>query len=184
MSEIPKNAKLVYKGKLFEVYRWEQELFDGTMDTFEMLKRPDTIQIITVVGDKVLVTREEQPGRPVRELGFLGGRSEEGEEPLVTAKRELLEESGLESDDWELWKVYDPFVKMDWKIYMFIARNCRKVSEPKLDAGEKIQMREVNFDEFIELFTGEGFWAPSFSNDLLRMKLDGALPEFRKKLFP
>lgn len=183
MSSIPENAKRVYKGKIFEIYQWEQTLFDGTQGTYEMVKRPNTIQIIATVGDKILTTREQQPGRPVREFGLYGGRGEEGEEPLATAKRELLEESGLATDDWELWKVYEPVVKMDWKIYIFIARNVRKAGEPHLDAGEKIEQQEISFDEFVEKVTADSFWAPSFSNDLLRLKCDGRLDELKIKLF-
>ena len=158
-------------------------MFDGSTEIFEMLKRPNTIQIIPILNGKILITREEQPNSK-RKFGFYGGRADEGEAPLVTAKRELLEESGLASDDWELWKTYDPIVKMEWTIYIFIARNVRKVGEPVMEAGEKIAMQEVGFDKFVELFTSDGFWSPNFSNDLLRLKLAGRLEEFRKKLFP
>src|SRR3989344_2576397 len=155
--KFPPNAKSVYKGKIFEVFEWEQRLFDGTTDTFEGLKRPDTIQIIPTIGDKILLSREEQPQKPLTNT-FLGGRMEEGEEPLVTAKRELLEETGLESSDWELLKVFEPDGKIDWTIYLFIARNCKKVAEQNLDAGEKIEVKEVNFEEFLEIVSHEDFW--------------------------
>ena len=38
---IPINAKKVFQGIIFDVYQWEQKLFDGTVATFEKLKRPD-----------------------------------------------------------------------------------------------------------------------------------------------
>src|SRR3990167_11506494 len=113
MSSIPPQARRVFKGKIFEVYQWEQKMFDHTTETFEMIKRPNTIQIAPTMNGKILTTREQQPGRPVREFGLYGGRGEEGEEPIDTAKRELLEESGMESDHWELWKTYQPFVKAE-----------------------------------------------------------------------
>lgn len=183
MSNIPENAKRVYKGRIFEVWQWEQKMYDGSTEVFEMIKRPNTIQIIATEGDKILITREEQPGRPIREFGLYGGRGEEGEEPLTTAKRELLEESGCKTDDWELWNTYTPVVKTDWKIYVFIARNVRKVAEPQLDKGEKIEQHQTSFEQFVRKITDDSFWAPSFSNDLLRLKLEGRLDEFKKKLF-
>ena len=64
-----------------------------------------TIQIIPVSGDKLYLSHEEQPGKSLC-YTFLGGRQEHGEEVLTVAKRELLEESGMESDDWELFKTY------------------------------------------------------------------------------
>ncbi len=180
--KLPQNAKLVFKGKIFDVYQWEQLLYDGSVATFEGLKRPNTIQIIPTIGDKVLFSHEEQPNKPLSNT-FLGGRAEEGEEPLVTAKRELLEETGLESDDWELLKIYENEGKIEWSIYLFTARNCKKVAEPNLDAGEKIDVKEVSFDKFLDIVSSEKFWGRDIANDILRMRLDSKkIEEFKKKL--
>ena len=182
--KFPSNARSVYKGKIFEVFEWEQELYDGTTDTFEALKRPDTIQIIPTMGDKILISREEQPYKPLSDT-LLGGRAEEGEEPLITAKRELLEETGLESSDWELLKVFEIDGKIDWTIYLFVARNCKKVAEQNLDAGERIEVREVGFEEFLDTVTHEDFWGQTIANYILRLRLNPEkLEEFKKKLFP
>lgn len=182
--KIPSQAKKVFTGQIFSVYQWEQELYDGRHATFEMLKRPGTIQIIPTMGDKILLAHEEQPHNP-RGFGFLGGRQESDEEPLVTAKRELLEEAGLLSEDWELIKVYHNKGKIDWTIYLYLARNCRKIAEPTLDAGEKIEVKEVSFDRFLEIISSEDFWAHDISNDILRMRLAPQnLEAFKKKVFP
>ena len=37
--KIPKNATKVFSGKTFDVYQWEQEMFDGSKKIFEKLKR-------------------------------------------------------------------------------------------------------------------------------------------------
>ena len=189
--KIPIKAKSVFKGKIFEVFQWEQELYDGSMTTFEALRRPGTIQIIPTIGDpsmgsgqaKILLSHEEQPNKPLS-YAFLGGRAEEGEEPLVTAKRELLEESGLESDDWELIKTYESEGKIQWDTYLFVARNSKKIAEQNLDAGEKIEVKEVNWDEFLDIVCSEKFWSQDIANDILRMRLDKEkLEEFKRKLF-
>jgi ADP-ribose pyrophosphatase len=181
---LPDNAKKVFKGAIFDVYQWEQELYDGSTATFEGLKRPSTIQVIPTKGDKVYLSFEEQPIIKSPSHAFLGGRQEAGEDPLECAKRELLEESGLQSHDWELFKIYKFDGKIDWSIYLYIARNCEKVAEPHLDAGEKIEVREVSFEEFMDITTDEKFWAQLIINDFLRMKLDPQkLEAFRRKLF-
>lgn len=189
--KIPSNAKLVFKGKIFEVYQWEQKMYDGSTETFEGLKRPNTIQIIPTIGDpsessgqgKILISHEEQPNKPLS-YTFLGGRQEENEDPLVTAKRELLEETGMESDDWELLKTYESEGKIQWDTQLFAARNCKKVAEPNLDPGEKIEVKEVSFDEFLNIVSSEKFWGRDVANDILRMRLDKKmLEEFRQKLF-
>ena len=36
-------------------------------------------------------------------------------------------------------------------MFVYIARNCEKISEQHLDPGEKIEVMEVTFDEFLDL---------------------------------
>jgi ADP-ribose pyrophosphatase len=181
--KLPTQAKKVFQGKIFSVYQWEQELYDGTTETFEMLKRPGTIQIIPTANDQVYVSYEEQPTKPLS-FSLLGGRMELNEDPLETAKRELLEEAGLASDDWELIKTYEFQGKIEWPIYYYIARHCKKVAEQHLDPGEKIEVKQVSFSDFIEMTSSEDFGNNMFTNDILRMKLDEKkLDEFKKKLF-
>ncbi len=179
--KVPQEAKLVFQGKIFSVYQWGQEMFDGSHETFEMLKRPNTIQIIATQGNKILMSRQSQPNKH-NYYSLYGGRSEENEDPLVTAKRELLEESGLSSDDWELYKVYSPYHKIDWEIYFYIARNCQKVAEPHLDAGEKIEEMTCTFEEFKKLVEEDNYLAKDLALDLFRMEKAGTLDEFKKKL--
>jgi 8-oxo-dGTP pyrophosphatase MutT (NUDIX family) len=181
--KIPEHAKLVFKGKIFDVYQWEQEMFDGTKEIFEAIKRPGTVQVIATQGVKVLLSHEEQPGKP-RRITFLGGRMEKDEESLAAAKRELLEESGMESDDWDLYRDYESGGKIVWPFYVYIARNVQKVAEPHLDAGEKIDLKEVSFEEFIEIVTSEDYIDRQISQEIYRLKEDKAkLAAFRTRLF-
>lgn len=99
---IPANAQKVFKGKLFDIYQWKQELFDGKKVTFEKLKRPDTVNVIPITSNgEIVISEQEQPGTDPF-IGCLGGRIDEGEEPLEAAKRELLEETGMEASEYVL----------------------------------------------------------------------------------
>jgi len=181
---LPPHAKKVFVGKIFDVYQWEQELYDGSTAIFEALRRPATIQIIPTSGDKIFLSFEEQPVIKNLSFSLLGGRIEPDEEPLVCAKRELQEEAGLESDDWELYSTYNFGGKIDWDWYIFIARNCKKTTEPNLDPGEKIEVHEVPFDKFIELASEDSFHGATFTSEILRMRLEPQkLEKFKKKLF-
>lgn len=182
--KIPKEAKRVFKGVIFEVYHWQQKMFDGSYETYEALKRPNTVQIIATKDGKIILGYEQQPDMEKPLYVTLGGKQEEGEEPLVAAKKELLEEAGLVSDYWELIKIYRPFGKIIWEIYLFVARNCKKVAEQNLDPGEKIELKEVSFDEFVEIVISDEFWGKIIGNDVFRIKAEGRLDELRKKLFP
>lgn len=179
--KIPEHAKKVFEGVIFDVYQWEQEMFDGSKATFECLKRPATVVIIPLMDGQVTLIKEQQP-RTCERMTIPGGRQEKGEEPSETAKRELKEEIGLVSEDWELICTYEPSGKIDWQIYVYVARDCKKVSEPNLDAGEKIRMMEFDIDTAIAEILKRDFWDRALSDDLLRMQSEGRLDEFKERL--
>ncbi len=134
----PQDAKRVFKGIVFDTYQWEQELYDGTFTTFEMLKRSDSVKVIPVKDGKLVVQEQEQPT-----LGFFydfpGGRHDiESETELEAVQRELLEETGMRFGSWKLLHVTQPHVKIDWFVYTFLATDFIDQQEQKLDAGEKI----------------------------------------------
>jgi ADP-ribose pyrophosphatase len=180
---MPDHAHKVFTGVLFDVYQWEQELYDGRVVTFEKLKRPDTVVVFAVTEEgKILLTRQEQPGKAPF-VSATGGRVDAGEDVLTAAKRELLEESGYEATDYVLWDARQPVSKIDWSVYTFIARGAKLVADLALDGGEKITLLPVTFDEFIELGTTGDFADSEIVPKLLRAKYDPAEYEKLKELF-
>ena len=176
---IPEHAKKVFKGIIFDVYQWEQELFDGKTATFEKLKSPDTVVVFPVLPDgKIILTEQEQPGKDPF-IGATGGRVDEGEDILVAAKRELLEESGYEAGELILWSAQQPTSKIEWAVYTFIGKKLKKVSDLHLDGGEKIKLKMVTLDELIELALDERFSETEIVPKLLEAKF---YPEKRKEL--
>ncbi len=183
---IPDHAKCVFKGVLFDVYQWEQEMFDGTKKTFEKLKRPDTVVVFAVLPDgKILLTEQEQPGKAPF-IGATGGRVDEGEDILAAAKRELLEESGYEAEEFILLDARHPVSKIDWAIYTFIAKGLKKVSDMDLDAGEKIKLLPVTFDQFTDIIINsedDKFSDKELAGRFFKAKLDPRKMEDLRKLF-
>lgn len=181
---IPENAKKVFSGVLFDVYQWPQKMFDGTTETFERLKRQDTAEIIAVKDGKIMLEEQEQPGKPLF-LCLPGGRIEYDEEPLPGAKRELLEESGFGSNNWSLYSTVQPLHKIDWRIHVFIARDCVCERAIHLDNGERIQIRWVTFDELLDLIdAGKLAWIEqSLRVELIRAKYhEPSRVELQKRL--
>ena len=179
---IPDNAKRVFQGVIYSVYQWDQERFDGSHSTYEMIKRPHSAMVIPTQGEKIILTKQEQP-RTGEYYSLLGGQVDEGEEPLDAAKRELKEEGGLTAENWELYDTFEPMAKFDWNMYLFIARNCKKVAGQNLDAGEKIELMEVSFDEFVQIVQSKEFWGKELALHLFRLEKEGELNEFKHRLF-
>ncbi len=182
MSKIPEHAKRVFKGIIYDVYHWEQELFDGSTATFERLKRPDSALVIALQGETVFYIKQDQPDR-LGYMSLLGGRIDEGEDPLDAAKRELLEESGMASDDWDLFNKYSMPGKVDWDIYIYIAKDCKKIAEQKLDAGERVEVCSCHIDEFLtKIVPAENFFELELKQELLAALDMPAVERIKKQI--
>lgn len=80
------------------------------------------------------------------------------EEALEAAKRELLEETGYESDEWKhLLTVPSNATISDNYAYIYSAKNCRKVSGQELDVMEFLNVCLRTDDEIDKLIHGGDF---------------------------
>ncbi len=180
---MPENARRVFTGKIFDTYQWDQKMYDGSFETFEKLKRPDTAIVFPVLPDgRILLSRQEQPGKKPFISG-LGGRMEEGEDVIMAAARELREESGYAATEWALWKAQQPISKVDWAVYILVAYGAHKVSDQNLDAGEKVDLMTVTFDEFLQLVRNPIFAEFEIALDMYEALLDPAAYQKLKALF-
>ena len=96
---------------------------------------------------------ERFDGKEYRGVGSVGAASSVGEpsaaeELLETAKRELMEETGYESDEWEhLLTVPSNATIADNYATVFRAKNCRLVAGQDLDETEVLNIQKYSADE-------------------------------------
>ena len=104
------------------------------------------------------VTTEFPAGGIERKDGKEYGRQQgvSAEDALFAAKRELLEETGYESGEWEhLLTVPSNATIADNYAHLFMARNCRQVSGQSLDETEFLNVIKLSEKE-IEQMIAEG----------------------------
>ncbi len=179
---IPDSAQRVFEGDIFDTYQWEQELFDGSKKIFERVVRPDTVVLYPVLenGD-VLLIEDSQPAQPTYLCGP-SGKVDTGETPEQAARRELLEETGHEFSELVPLYVETPHIKLDWTIYGYIAKNCKKTRDAKPEPGERILLRPVAFEDFLTLASDDKIYDPRLTVMVLQARLDKSkMAELRKK---
>ncbi len=106
------------------------------------------------------VTTEFPAGGIERKDGKEYGGAEDltSEDALLAAKRELLEETGYESDEWtHLLTVPSNATIADNYAYLFCAKNCRKVSGQSLDETEYLNVVKLSEKELEQRIFSGGF---------------------------
>ena len=106
---------------------------DGRIvDDYHQIHLLDCVVIFAQTSEGKVVT-ERQYKHGVRKVSFLlpTGGIEAGENPLAAAQRELREETGYASEDWESLGSFTQMGNYGGALsHLFLARNIRKVAEP------------------------------------------------------
>jgi ADP-ribose pyrophosphatase len=157
-SIIPKDAELMFSWVRSQIYQWDQIVYDGSIRRFELIRFIDGAFVLPILPDgRILLTRQEQPGRS--EFISLPGGSFDSpdEDPRGCALRELREETGYTTDMLVEWMTYHGTNNVQTEVHYYIARDCIYAWEIEGDGGEKISLFTVSFDEFLELSSDPGF---------------------------
>ena len=150
-TESTLESRLAYEGGLLKVWRDEVRLPDGGQAWREYVKHPGAVMMLAFVDDHtVLLERQFRYPKRRHFVELPAGKLEPGEEPLATAKRELVEECGFEAAQW--WKIatLDPSIGYSTEvIHLYGARGLRHVGH-KLDEGEHLETFQARIDDALE----------------------------------
>jgi 8-oxo-dGTP pyrophosphatase MutT (NUDIX family) len=131
-----------------------------------------------MIDGTIAIAYEQQPHMKTPTYGLFSGRLEKDEPPLAGIQRELLEESGIVSDTWELFQEYTYPGKIDWTVYTFLAKQGVQNRPVAQESGEKIETVFCTPEEFVMHACTPEFRSREISDYLYRLRAEGRLDEF------
>ncbi|MBE7085240.1 MAG: NUDIX hydrolase [Clostridiales bacterium] len=149
MDFVEKTIKknYVYKGKILTLRKDDALLPNGEPCIREIIEHSGGACALYMEGDKVLFVRQYRYayGESIYELP--AGKLEPHEDPMLTAKRELEEETGITAGRLELLYVAYPSPGYtDEKIYIYRAFDGEK-TQRHLDEGEFVDVVWIPVDK-------------------------------------
>lgn len=123
------------------------KLPDGRIiDDWPIVNARDYVNVLVInEAGEAMVIEGYKHGLGRSNWQVVGGYLEEGEEPLAAVRRELLEETGYESDDWQHLGSF--VVDANRRVgtgHFFLARRARQAAEANHDDLEQFAIRWVS----------------------------------------
>lgn len=112
----------------------EQRYRHGDKDYCYYVKHEPDFAICGAITEdgEILMVRQFRPGPDRYVYDMPGGMIDEGDSPLETVRKELMEETGYAGDFMELTTTYVTAYSTAKK-HIYLATNCRKVQPPEED---------------------------------------------------
>ncbi len=141
----------VFAGRLLRVRRDTVRLPDGKQATREFVTHPGAVVMIAELPNgKLLFERQFRYPLDRVFLELPAGKIHPGEDILLTARRELQEETGYVAERWHYLGVIHPCIGYsDERIEIFFAQGLSHVGHA-LDEGEFLEVHELHLDEALE----------------------------------
>ena len=150
-EEIEVKSKVIYDGKILKLKVDDILTPDGKIATREYVEHRGGAGVLAVDNDGyVYLVRQYRYAYREDLLEIPAGKLEEGEPPIVTASRELEEETGLQGKIEEFGLLYPTPGYTNEPLYIFLATDLRLV-ERHLDEGEFLDVVRIPFEKAYEM---------------------------------
>ena len=138
-KEVVLKSKIVYQGLVVDI-RHDQVLVAESKQQREVIVHPGGVCILALnENDEVLVVEQFRAGAQQFLIELPAGKNEINEISLVTAQRELLEETGYQAKKWQDFGIFYPSPAiLDEVIHFYIATDLT-YQKPYLDDGEFLE---------------------------------------------
>ncbi|KOS62831.1 NUDIX hydrolase [Lysinibacillus agricola] len=148
----------IYDGKIVKLQIDDVTLPDGNVAKREIIKHPGAVAVIAVTDEGKLVLVEQYRKALERSIIEIpAGKLEPGEEPLVTARRELEEETGYGAQSFTFLQAFATSPGFaDEIIHLFVAKDLYKIeNKADLDEDEFVELLEVSLEEAHQMVADE-----------------------------
>ncbi len=151
LKETRLDSALVYDGNFIKVRKDHARMPDGQVHTREYIAHPGAVAVLALLDNGKLVMERQFRYAPQREFVELpAGKIDHGEDILLTAQRELLEETGYVAAEWiHLTTAWPSIGYADERIEYFLARGLTHQGR-QLDDGEFLEVFELSLTEAME----------------------------------
>lgn len=150
-TETTLSSDIVFRGKLLTVISDRVHLPNGGESIREYIHHPGASMVAAFVDPQTLLF-ERQFRYPLHRhfIELPAGKIDPGEDPLDTAKRELIEECGYEAGEWRHLGTLHPGIGYtDERIELYLARDLRHVGH-SLEQDEFLEVFPLRIDEALE----------------------------------
>lgn len=140
------------------------------IDDFYAITINDAAAIVAIDEDGNIILKREYRYCYDRDLIEVpAGTFEQGEtDGLVVAKRELLEETGYVSDDWQyIGATVESSAKLTNYMHIYFANYCRKISGQHLDATEELEVLVMPLKQAVEMVMNNEICCNSSAHGIL-----------------
>lgn len=140
------------------------------IDDFYAITINDAAAIVAIDEDGNVVLKREYRYCYDRDLIEVpAGTFEQGEtDGLAVAKRELLEETGYVSDDWQyIGATVESSAKLTNYMHIYFANHCRKISGQHLDATEELEVLVMPLKQAVEMVMNNEICCNSSAHGIL-----------------
>jgi ADP-ribose pyrophosphatase len=130
-------------------FDWVRNPRNGHTVKATVLETPDWANIVALTPEKkIVVVRQYRFGNQRITTELPAGIVEPGETSQETAIRELKEETGYASNEWEYLGYVEPNPAfMNNRCHHWLAKNVIKQTELELDEGEDLTVSEMNLED-------------------------------------
>lgn len=156
LTEKTLTSREVYRGRILRVREDTVRLPNGKTAEREVAEHPGGVGILALDGGDVLLVRQYRYAFSRALTEIPAGKREPGEEPFVTAQRELREEIGATAGKWtELGALIASPGCYGEVLYLYMAQELT-FGDTHPDEDEFLDVVRMPFDRAVELcMTGE-----------------------------